>query len=318
MIGLLVIVGPTAVGKSRVAVEIARRMRGEIISADSMQVYRGLDIGTAKPTLAERQGIPHHLIDLVEPDDDFTVVDFQRLAGEVIERTASIGRLPILVGGTGLYVKAILEGYSIPETAGNQELRHELAGLAEDMGPEALHALLARVDESSASRIHPHDLRRIIRALEVYKTTGTPISLLQNREEGAHRYRPLIVGLSMARARLYRRIEERVDIMLSRGWVNEVEQLLAGGCGEDLKPLQGLGYKHLVDYLRGRVGYPAVVSMIKRDTRRYAKRQMTWFRRDPRIHWISVDSYPEPEVLLEEIVQLVASRINVIYNTDNL
>lgn len=278
-IPLLVIVGPTAAGKSELALRLAEHLPVEILSADSAQVYRGLDIGTAKPTPEERARVPHHLIDLIEPDQRFNVAAFQQEADRVAAEVAARGRLPVLVGGTGLYVRAVVERFAFPSLEPDPEVRARLQRRARDQGGEALHRELARVDPQAARRIHPRDLRRIVRALEVYELTGTPMSALQRAARDASPYRAQVVGLYVRRDRLYRRIGRRTDRQIASGWADEVRGLLAR-YGEGAPALEILGYRELVRYVAGAAPLDRVVCEIKRNTRHYARRQFTWLRRE--------------------------------------
>jgi tRNA dimethylallyltransferase len=302
-IRLLAIVGPTATGKTGVAVEVAKRLGGEIVSADSMLIYRYMDIGTAKPTAGERQGIPHHMIDVVNPDETYSVALYQEQAERCIKEIASRGKLPLLVGGTGLYVRAVLERYNFPPAGYDPELRRRLNEEAEICGVREMHRRLAAVDPEAAEKIHPHNLKRVIRALEIYYLTGCPSSRRKRRKEGPG-YHVAVFGLFLDRPLLYRRIEERVDKMLAAGLVEEVRQLLARGYGPELVSMQGLGYKEIAQYLLGRVTLDEAVRLLKRNTRRFAKRQLTWFGRDPRIRWIDVGGFQEKKDLAGEIVRL--------------
>nr|PZN44287.1 MAG: tRNA (adenosine(37)-N6)-dimethylallyltransferase MiaA [Bacillota bacterium] len=301
---VLVIAGPTAVGKTETAILVARRLGGEIISADSMQVYRGFDIGTAKPTPAEQQGIPHHLIDIRDPWEEFSVVDFQNLADQLIREINARGRLPILVGGTGFYIRATLRSYTFAELETDGSVRAALYAEADRIGAPALHRRLAEVDPEAAARIHPNDKLRIVRALEVYTLTGQPISRLQ--QQAGDRYDHLLVGLQMDREELYRRINQRVDRMLAAGWLEEVRRLLAAGGPPRRGPMANLGYRELVAYLRGLATWEETVDWIKRNTRRYAKRQLTWFRREPDIRW--VDAGAGPQAAAEAVCRLAAGK----------
>lgn len=291
---VLAVVGPTAAGKTDLAVALALRLGGEVITADSMQIYRGMDIGTAKPTLAERQGVPHHLLDIRDPHAEFSVAEFQALADQTIREIAARGRLPILCGGTGLYVRAVLSEYTFTEPESDPAVRARLIAAAEQGGLPALHARLAAVDPAAAARIHPNDQRRIVRALEVFTQTGRPISALQTAAGSGPRYDSLLVGLTMERARLYRRIDQRVELMLAAGWLDEVQRLLAADCSPYRGPLTNLGYRELTAYLRGQCSLPVAVEWARRNTRRYAKRQLTWFRREPDIRWVSMDAGSGP------------------------
>ncbi|MGE5561264.1 MAG: tRNA (adenosine(37)-N6)-dimethylallyltransferase MiaA [Chloroflexota bacterium] len=301
---LLVIVGPTAVGKTKVAVELALRLDGEVISADSMQVYRGMDIGTAKPTLAERRGIPHHLIDLVDPGTPFSVADFQRLAGAAVAAVAERGRLPMLVGGSGLYIESMTRAYELPDGETDWALRDALAAEAERDGDAALHARLAALDPVAAARIHPNDRRRTIRALEVTIRTGKPFSHASHRRREPE-YDLLQFGLTAPRAVLYERIDRRVDAMIAAGLVDETRRLLAAGYGDALTARQAIGYKELLPFINGDASLADCVAALKQATRRYAKRQLTWFRRDDRIIWVEVGESIELEAVVEEICKSV-------------
>ncbi|MDI3279955.1 MAG: tRNA (adenosine(37)-N6)-dimethylallyltransferase MiaA [Bacillota bacterium] len=306
---LVVLVGPTGVGKSAVAVELALLTGGEVVSADSMQVYRGLDIGTDKIPPAERRGVPHHLLDVVPPDHTFTVAEYQALAVEVIREIHARGRLPILVGGTGLYVRAVVDGGLFPDPGPHPEIRERLRREAEERGYQHLYERLAEVDPEAAARLHPRDLRRVIRALEVYEATGQPISLLQKRWRSEKpRYDAVFFGLTMDRARLYCRIEERVERQFARGLVREVEALWRAGYFRRGTARQALGYKEILGYLEGQYDLETAKRILKAATRHYAKRQYTWFRRDARITWLDVEAFPSPRAVAEEMVRLLGER----------
>ncbi|MBM4465368.1 MAG: tRNA (adenosine(37)-N6)-dimethylallyltransferase MiaA [Chloroflexi bacterium] len=299
---LIVLVGPTAVGKTRLALRLAQEFDGEIVSADSRQVYRGMDIGTAKPTLEERRRVPHHLIDVLAPDETFTLAQYQELAYQAIGDILARGRVPFLVGGTGQYVRAVVEGWGIPRIPPNEKLRAKLYRQAEAEGEEALHARLWEVDPAAAQRIDPHNVRRVIRALEVYLETGQPISELQRKKPPP--YRILHIGLTMERQELYRRIDQRVDRMIEEGLVEEVRRLVERGYGYDLPSMSGLGYQQIGLYLRGLVSMEEAVQLIKRHTRRFVRHQYNWFRLDDaNTHWFDAlgDSYRE----IRELVVLL-------------
>lgn len=309
---LLVVVGPTAVGKTALGVELALSFNGEIISGDSMQVYKLLDIGTAKIRPEEARGIPHHLIDIREPDESFSVADFQQLAREKISEINQRGKLPILLGGTGLYVQAVLDKYEFGPQVEDHSYRQELQKLAAKKGQIFLHEQLKEVDPQAADKLHPNDLRRIIRALEYYHITGQQISI-NTAAVGSvdeERYDAVRIGLTMDRQKLYRRIEERVDQMMKEGFLEEVEKLLALGYRPEQQALQGLGYKQLVRHLHGKLSLTDAVTLIKRDTRHFAKRQLTWFRRDTRIKWFNIDNYGDRESLLREIKSIIGRTIS--------
>ena len=305
---LAAIVGPTAVGKSEVAVMVAEKLRGEILSCDSMQVYRGLDIGTAKATPEQRARVPHHLIDLVDPDVPYSVADYQREAKALIEDLNRQGRLPILVGGTGLYYQAVVDDYQLSPLLADPEVRRQLEHEA-DQGLERLYQELQKVDPESTRIIKPSDRKRIIRALEVYRITGKPFSEFQTRNR--ERYRLAAVGLLAPRAELYRRIEERVDRMMRLGLVEEVRHLYAKGYDSSLNAMQALGYKQILRHLKGETTLEQAVAEIKKETRRYAKRQMTWFRKDKRIFWLDVTEYKETEGLVRKICEYIGRTLGI-------
>ncbi|HEY8498191.1 MAG TPA: tRNA (adenosine(37)-N6)-dimethylallyltransferase MiaA [Limnochordales bacterium] len=290
---LLVIVGPTAVGKTDLAVEVALRLGGEIISADAMQVYRGLDIGTDKPTPQRRRGVPHHLIDVVDPWEPFSASRYRELARQALEAIRARGRTAIVCGGTGLYIRAFVDDL-LPRPGGfDPAVRRRLESEAARVGPLAMHARLARVDPELAARIHPHNLRRVIRALEAFETTGLPMSRLQ--QQAREMARPLAavwVGLIRPREELYRRIDRRVDEQVQRGLVEETRRLLAMGLSPGHTAMQALGYKEMREYLAGRTSFARAVAALKRATRQYARRQLIWFRPDRRITWLDLARYP--------------------------
>lgn len=285
---LLVIAGPTAVGKSKVAFQVARELDGEIISADSVQVYRGLNIGSAKPSAAERAMVPHHMLDIADAAENYTVADFQRDARDAVAHVQQRGKLPILVGGTGLYITAVIRDYAFSESGQNEEIRERLKADAQKYGSVYLHQKLSEVDPQSSERIHCNDLRRIIRALEVYEQSKEPISGQVRKTTGIALYDMLVVVLTMPREQLYRRIDERVDQMMRQGLVEEVRTLLASGVSTYAKAMQSLGYRQISAYLQGELPLERAVELIKRDTRRYAKRQLTWFRREPDLIWLDL------------------------------
>jgi len=303
-IPLLVIVGPTASGKSAVAMALALRLDGEIVSADSMQVYRGMDIGTAKPSLGEQAEIRHHLIDAADPDEVFNVARYQELAGAAIADAASRGKLPIMVGGTGLYVDAIVRGFLFPDEGRNPAVRERLEREAAEGwgGAPALHARLALCDPEAAARIHPNDLRRIVRALEVFEVTGRPITELRRKHVPVNTYNTRLFGLTMPREALAARIDARVDQMVAAGLVDEVRGLLQMGYDPEATAMQAIGYKEFAAYLAGREGLDQAIDAVKLETRKYAKRQMTWFRKHDDIAWIDVCGISDPSNVASEIV----------------
>lgn len=282
------IFGPTAVGKTSLSIELAKQLNGEIISADSMQVYRGMDVGTAKPTIEERQGIPHHLIDVRDPDEEWTVSDFVSECSRILDKVKSKGKTPIIVGGTGLYLWSLIEGFAFPITPADKALRARL----ETIPTATLYSQLLTIDPAAAAKIHPNDKKRMIRALEVFELTGKPISELQkSRNPAPHlsvgNHKDQLFCLTLPREQLYERINQRVAQMIVRGLIDEVKALMAKGYQKELPALQGLGYKEVIDYING--VYPTEAAMIeelKKRTRNFARRQMTWFRRLKDVNWI--------------------------------
>jgi tRNA dimethylallyltransferase len=283
---LLIILGPTASGKSELALKLAMACDGELINADSLQVYRHLDIGTAKPPTEWREKVPHHLIDIIEPEDPFTAADFTRLAAEAIRQIVARGRRPIVVGGTGLYIKALLGGL-IASPGESAELRESLREEARHAGNASLHRRLTEIDPVTAVSLHPNDIFRIIRALEVHHLTGFPISQWQARHAfHEEHYLPLKLGITIQRSLLYERINRRTEEMMTAGFREEVAALLASGIDPALKPMRSIGYKEMTAYLHGELGWDEARQAIAQATRNYAKRQMTWFARDPEIKWV--------------------------------
>jgi tRNA dimethylallyltransferase len=286
---LVLIAGPTGSGKTAFAIRLARQCKAEIVGADSVQIYRQMDIGTAKPTPAEQAAVPHHMIDIVDPDQPFDAADYAAMAAGVINDIAARGRTPMVVGGTGFYIKALIHGLFEPGRS-DPVLRRRLNREAESMGRAALHRRLQQVDRAAADRIHPNDLYRIVRALEVYELTGDSLTAVQQRHRfRKRRFNTLELGLAWPREFLYDRINRRVDQMISQGFVQEVARLLAAGYGRGLKSMQSLGYRHLAAVLAGEIDLPEAVATLKRDHRRYAKRQLTWFRAQPSMHWLDPD-----------------------------
>lgn len=307
---VIVIVGPTASGKTNLSIELAKRMNGEIVSADSMQIYKYMDIGTAKPSMEEMQGIPHFLIDEVHPDEDFNVVRFKELAENYIETTLERGKQPIVVGGTGLYISSLIQNIAFSETESNWELRNALKKEAEDFGPDYLHKKLEEVDPEAAHNIHPNNIKRVIRALEVYYQTNQPISYHNEMSRGIpSKYDFILIGLTMDRQILYDRINRRVDIMLDNGLVDEVKKLVAMGFADSIISMQGIGYKEILAYLNKECTLQQAVENIKQGTRRYAKRQMTWFRRISEIRWFNLDNYGNNVSVVEDVLTFVNNSI---------
>ena len=305
---LIVILGPTAVGKTALSIALARELGTEIISGDSMLVYKGFDIGSAKPDRAERQGVPHHLIDIREPYENYAVTDFVAEAGKCIGMLNAQGKVPLLAGGTGLYVKALLEGYQFNETEEHGAYRSYLEELGRSRGKEYVHGLLAAADPAAAKRLHPNDFRRVVRALEVSRFGGEQIS--QERQAGKGEvlrenlcYDALVIGLERDRQELYERINQRVSLMFEAGLEDEVKGLLAGGLQRDTQAMKGIGYKETAAYLDGEMNREEAVELIQKSTRHFAKRQLTWYRKMPYIEWIKAD---QPlEALLEDCRKLM-------------
>lgn len=291
---LIIITGPTAVGKTDLSIKMAKAIGGEIISADSMQVYRHMDIGSAKVTKEEMDGVPHYLLDVLEPWEEFNVVIFQQMAKKALEEIYSHGSIPIIAGGTGFYIQALLYDIDFKENPEGNQIRKELETLADDKGPEYLHRLLADVDPESAAAIHSNNVKRVIRALEYYRQTGQKISV-HNQEE---RQKPspfdfFYYVIHTERSRLYERIEQRVDLMLENGLVDEVRKLKEMGCHRGMVSMQGLGYKEILDYLNGECTLEEAVYILKRDTRHFAKRQLTWFKRERDVRWVNLEEFSE-------------------------
>lgn len=282
------VVGPTASGKTDYAIRLAKERGGEVVSCDSMQIYRHMDIGTAKPTSEEMQEIPHHMIDIAEPEENFSVARFVKLARECIDDILERGKIPVLCGGTGLYFDSIINNLEFSEMETDEEYRQSLNALAEEKGCEFVHRMLREVDPRSADAIHPNNLKRVIRALEIYKVSGKPKSVLDREQRGEPLYEGEIFGLSRPRDVLYDRINRRVDIMMEQGLLEEVKTLLGMGISPKATSMQAIGYKELVWYLDGTLPLKEAVDKIKQESRRYAKRQITWFKRNPDIIWLEM------------------------------
>ena len=300
---LVILVGPTGSGKSDVAIRLAKRLKGEIINCDSMQIYRGMDIGTAKPSRPMRRQVQHHLVDVIAPSQTMNVARFSRLARKTIGEIVGRGKVPILVGGSGLYLRAVTDGI-FPGVGEDAILRERLYARQKIEGSQRLHAELKRMDPEAARKIHPNDGRRIVRALEVYQKTGKPISLLQKEREGiGQRYRTRWFGLKPDRGKLYQRIEARVDEMFRKGLVDEVKKVSKKRMG--LTSRKALGYAEVLSYLKGEATLERTVALMKRNHRRYAKRQLSWFRQEKQIAWIPVS----PKELAETIAGRILSRM---------
>ncbi len=307
---LIILTGPTAVGKTAASIGLAKAVEGEIISADSMQVYRGMDIGSAKISRKEMDGVRHYLVDVLEPEEEFNVVKFQRLARQAAEEIYSRNKIPIVVGGTGFYIQALLYDIDFTENDGDISLRQELEKTAEEKGPEYLHQLLQKVDPQAARDLHPNNIKRVIRALEFYRQTGQKISE-HNRKERAKEspYRYAYFVLTDDRARLYDRIDRRVDAMMEAGLLEEVRSLRDRGVKRTCTSMQGLGYKELYACLEGECSLDEAVRIIKRDTRHFAKRQLTWFRRERDVIWLDKGRFLQDEGrILQEMLRCLKEK----------
>jgi tRNA dimethylallyltransferase len=302
---LVVLLGPTASGKSRVAVQVAKHLGTDVLAADSRQAYRGMDLGTDKPTMEERQGVPHRLIDLADPDQTFNTGWYRRAALAEIARLYASRRVPLVVGGTGLYIRSWVRGLcAAPQS--DPQLRAELRKLGRERGSEYLHAQLGQVDPETAARLHPHDEAKVMRALEVYRLSGQPMSVMHRLHAFQEApFSALLIGLQRPKEALYRRIEERIDWQLAHGMIEETRSLLDRGYRRHLGAMKGLGYRQMTAHLAGEYDYDEMVRRFKRDTRRFAKRQMTWFRKEPGVVWVSVDEEESLQRIVNRVVSLI-------------
>lgn len=308
---LVILTGPTAVGKTKLSIALAKAIDGEIISADSMQVYRGMDIGSAKIRREEMEGIPHHLIDVLDPKEEFHVVRFQELAKRAMKEILGRGRIPIVAGGTGFYIQALLYDIDFTENQEDLAIRQELEGLAaKEGGADALYQMLKEVDPASAAQIHANNVKRVIRALEFYRQTGKRISEHnQEQRQKESPYNAAYFVLNDERERLYQRIDRRVDEMLKEGLLAEVKELWEQGCTRGMVSMQGLGYKEMLAYLEGELPWEEAVRILKRDTRHFAKRQLTWFRRERDVIWLERSEFSDDEdAILQSIVSVLRER----------
>ncbi|MGF6950996.1 tRNA dimethylallyltransferase [Neobacillus sp. B4I6] len=311
---LLVIIGPTAVGKTKLSIEMAKRYNGEIISGDSMQIYRGMDIGTAKIKKDEMEGIPHYLIDIKEPFENFSVAEFQLLVRAKIGEIAKKGKLPIIVGGTGLYIQSVIYDYQFSDVPGDESYRLKLEERVKKIGNEALYKELLEVDPGSASQIHQNNVRRVIRALEIFHLTGKTMQEFQSTQQPDLLYNTAIVGLSMEREKLYERINYRVDLMMEEGLIEEVKGLYQRGL-RDCQSIQAIGYKEMYAYLEGRVPLEEAIENLKQNSRRYAKRQLTWFRNKMEVSWFDMTNVEDTSKKITEISRCVEGKLKVKSNT---
>ncbi|WP_080846360.1 tRNA (adenosine(37)-N6)-dimethylallyltransferase MiaA [Cytobacillus gottheilii] len=314
---LLAVIGPTAVGKTNLSIQLAKKYNGEIISGDSMQIYKTMDIGTAKISPAEMEGIPHYLIDIKEPDEAFSAAEFQQLVRRQIEDISSRGKLPIIVGGTGLYIQSVIYDYQFSDAPSDEEFRKKLEKRAEIEGSEVLFAELEKMDPTSAENIHPNNVRRVIRALEVYHCTGIPVSQWQEKQQPELLYNTSIIGLTMDRDLLYQRINERVDLMMRAGLLKEVESLYEKGI-RNCPSIQAIGYKEIYDYIEGRATLETAIENLKQNSRRYAKRQLTWFRNKMDVEWFDMTKALEEEQRQKKFAEIcfhIEGKLRVKSNT---
>ncbi|MCF0228084.1 MAG: tRNA (adenosine(37)-N6)-dimethylallyltransferase MiaA [Parasporobacterium sp.] len=306
---LIIISGATAVGKTDLSIALAEKINGEIISADSMQVYKGFDIGTAKISESEMHGIRHWLIDELEPEEEFNVYEFKTRAVKYINDILSRGKIPIIVGGTGFYIQSVLYDVDFTETDSDRSYRQQLEEINAENGPEYLHEMLKKIDPDSAAAIHANNTKRVIRALEYYHDTGSPISV-HNREQHQREscYNSAYIVLNRSREVIYDRINRRVDLMIESGLENEVRDLLKGGVPEDSLAMQGLGYKEMISYINGRADFNETVSIIKQSTRHFAKRQLTWFRREKDVIWMDYKDFADNSQMLSHIINILKEK----------
>ncbi|MFT4416928.1 tRNA (adenosine(37)-N6)-dimethylallyltransferase MiaA [Fredinandcohnia humi] len=310
---LVVLIGPTAVGKTQLSIELAKKLDAEIISGDSMQIYRGMDIGTAKITKDEMEGIPHHLIDIKEPHESFSVAEFQTVVRELIKDIHNRGRIPMIVGGTGLYIQSVIYDYQFTDDGSDPEYRQRLEQEISTNGVDCLFEKLKEIDPASAERIHPNNVRRLIRALEIYHSTGKTMSEYLDEQQQELIYDVALIGLTMDRDKLYERINKRVDIMMDSGLLEEVSRFYQSGL-RDCQSIQAIGYKELYGYLDGELSLDAAVDQLKQNTRRYAKRQLTWFRNKMDVKWFDMTETGQFYEKFNEIYKYIAGKLRITEN----
>ena len=314
---LIVIIGPTAVGKTKLSIELAKRYNGEIISGDSMQIYKGMDIGTAKIKEHEMEGIPHHLIDIKSPDESFSAAEFQSLVRDEITKITSRGKIPIIAGGTGLYIQSVIYDYQFSDAPSDEDFRERLEKQAAEEGIDGLYAQLEEIDPKSAEKIHPNNIRRVIRALEVFHCTGKTMSDFQETQIPESMYNLALIGLIMEREKLYDRINQRVDLMMEEGLLSEVERLYHSGL-RDCQSIQAIGYKELYDFFDARVSLEDAICQLKQNSRRYAKRQLTWFRNKMDVKWFDMSEVLHSQDFqkkLAEISTYIEGKLKIKSNT---
>ncbi|MCR4693316.1 MAG: tRNA (adenosine(37)-N6)-dimethylallyltransferase MiaA [Firmicutes bacterium] len=305
MIPAVIVAGATASGKTALSIELAKRLKGEIVSCDSMQIYKGMDIGTAKPTKAEMQGIPHHMIDILEPSQSFSVAEFCDMARTKISEIAKREKLPILTGGTGLYIDSLIENIDFAEETGNPDIRNELFALSEKEGKDAVYEILLKIDPEYAKIVHPNNVKRVIRAIEFYKTTGMTVTE-HNKLPKTPIYKYAYFCIAWDREVLYDRINKRVDEMIESGLCDEARTLYEKYGRANLTALSGIGYKEFFDYFEDKKSIDEVIEEIKQGTRRYAKRQLSWFRRNDKIHWLKPDSD-----MVENAINIIKQELSI-------
>lgn len=306
---LIIITGPTAVGKTALSIRLAKAVNGEIVSADSMQVYKKMNIGTAKITEEEMDGVTHYLIDVLDPKEDFNVTVFQQMANQAIDEIQNKGKIPIIAGGTGFYIQSVVNDIDFSEEENDFSYREELEQIAKAKGAVFLHQMLKEVDEESARTIHANNVKRVIRALEYYKMTGRPISV-HNKEQSEKEsvYNSLFICLTMDRKKLYARINKRVDIMLEQGLLNEVKELIEYGCEPGMTSMEAIGYKQFIPYFKGEYDLDFAINRLKQDTRHFAKRQITWFKREKDVCMLDKDQFASEDEILNYILSMARER----------
>ena len=310
-IPLVILTGPTAVGKTNLSIQLAKKLNMDIISADSMQIYKYMDIGSAKVTTNEMQGIKHYLIDEVNPDFSFSVSEFQKRANNYIDEIVKNNKIPLVTGGTGLYLNSLIYNMDFAKSDADNKLRESLRLELEEKGIDYMHNKLKELDEEAANRIHKNNTKRVIRALEVC-LSGKKMSDFSNDLKLNEKYEPIIIVLNRDRSHLYKRIDMRVDLMIKEGWEDEVKKLISMGYTKDLISMQGIGYKEIIKYLDGEYSYDEAIEIIKRDSRRYAKRQLTWFRRYKDAMWFDLDEYKDEKILLNDVITYIEKKVNLV------
>ncbi|MCJ7841209.1 tRNA (adenosine(37)-N6)-dimethylallyltransferase MiaA [Lederbergia sp. NSJ-179] len=305
------VIGPTAVGKTEISLQIAKQFGGEIISGDSMQIYRGMDIGTAKIKLSEMKGIPHHLLDMKDPCESFSAAEFQKIVRKKIEEVHRRGHLPILVGGTGLYIQSVLYDYQFSDAPADFDFRKKMEEYVQAGQAMGLYNQLRSIDPEAAKKIHPNNHRRVIRALEIFYCTGKTMTEFQKSQQNIPLYNDVLIGLTMEREKLYHRIDQRVDKMIEEGLVEEVRDLIKKGVNLECQAMKAIGYKEIFDYLEARISYDQAITLLKKHSRNYAKRQLTWFRNKMNAHWFDLDDEREYCKKIAEILAFIAGKLEI-------